>query len=171
MEARDDSDKASVFCQASIGMCSWFLYLPKPRHFRSSPNAFCLQGTTVSFFQLVAFTIPGYEQPGPQPVHSLDLFFVKRVQEVEPARSRSPLRRVHSSGDQHVNLRLAKHIPLSSKRTFKINLQYVQVHDVLTPGTYRRQALSLSIRFQMIPSLSKFFFLAERFHLGPQLVP
>lgn len=49
-----------------------------------------------------------------------------------------------------------------------MNLPYVQVYDVLTPGTYRRQALPVSMRFQVIPNYSKICFLAERFH---RLVP
>ena len=75
---------------------------------------------------------------------SLEMFFSSPCNAGSgTARSRSPLGRVHNSGKQHVNVVF--------NQNFQMNLQYVQAFDVLTPSTYRRQALSLSIRFQLVP--------------------
>ena len=83
--------------------------------------------------------LSGFNSMSSQDRHSLDMFFFfKRM------RCRKRNRHVPDLHWVEFITQVNNMSTLSSIRTVKMNLLHVQVYDVLTPGTYRRQALPLS---------------------------
>ena len=107
----------------------------------------CVQWIWSCVFLHVAFRIQQYEQPGPPLIGYVLLFQAHAMQEAEPARSRSPLGRVHNSGKQHVNAVFNQNFQNESSPCSGLWCPHSWHLSAAGPPTK-----SLSIRFQFAPT-------------------